>query len=335
MNIQVLIDAIVRQVTILIAQLATAGGVRAPLARVANQVFLDLSDELYEQGVSRKVSADMFGMALRTYLRKIQRVRESSTDRGRSLWQAVLEFLSDGRLVSRGEVLQRFHRDDAELVRGVLHDLTEGGLVLRMGSGPRTAYRAATQEEIASLEREGASDGLEEIVWALVFREGPVDREALGGVVRGVELDPVLARLVSSGRIELTSGPEPRKYFAREFFVPLDATTGWEAAVLDHFQAVVRTIGARLRADGVSTEGVVGGSTYAFDVWPGHPHEADVLGLLRGLRDQAGALRQQVRAYNTSHARPLRYTEVTFYGGQWLLEREDAEELEYEIERTT
>ncbi len=65
MNAQVLIDSIVRQVTVLIAQLATSGGIRAPLSHVANQVFLDLARELEEQGVSRKVSADMFGMALR------------------------------------------------------------------------------------------------------------------------------------------------------------------------------------------------------------------------------------------------------------------------------
>ena len=80
---QVLIDAVVRQTTVLIAQLATSGGVRAPLAHLASQVFLELARELEDQGVSRKVSADMFGMALRTYLRKIQRAKESSTDRGR------------------------------------------------------------------------------------------------------------------------------------------------------------------------------------------------------------------------------------------------------------
>src|SRR5689334_16034848 len=85
MNVPLLIDSVVRQTTVLIAQLATAGGVRAPLASVANQVFLDLADELNAQGVSRKVSADMFGLALRTYLRKIQRLRESSTEGGRSL----------------------------------------------------------------------------------------------------------------------------------------------------------------------------------------------------------------------------------------------------------
>ena len=42
MNAQLLIDSIVRQTTVLIAQLATSGGVRAPLAHVANQVFLEI-----------------------------------------------------------------------------------------------------------------------------------------------------------------------------------------------------------------------------------------------------------------------------------------------------
>jgi hypothetical protein len=67
MTRQVLIDNIFRQTTVLIAQLATSGGVRAPLAQLADRVFLDLARELDQQGISRKVSADMFGMALRSY----------------------------------------------------------------------------------------------------------------------------------------------------------------------------------------------------------------------------------------------------------------------------
>jgi CBS domain-containing protein len=43
------------------------------LAHIANQVFLELTTELEAQGVSRKVSADMFGMALRAYIKKIRR----------------------------------------------------------------------------------------------------------------------------------------------------------------------------------------------------------------------------------------------------------------------
>jgi len=106
MNLQLLIDSIIRQTTVLIAQLATAQGVRAPLANVANQVFLDLANELNQQGVSRKVCADMFGMALRTYRRKIQRLSESSTERGRSLWEAVLSYVDDAGIATRADVLR-------------------------------------------------------------------------------------------------------------------------------------------------------------------------------------------------------------------------------------
>src|SRR3954469_21107826 len=98
MNVKILIDSIVRQTTVLIAQLATAGGVRAPLAHIANQVFRELARELDAQGVSRKVSADMFGMALRSYLRRIAGLNESSTERARTLWEAVLAYLGQGDL---------------------------------------------------------------------------------------------------------------------------------------------------------------------------------------------------------------------------------------------
>jgi hypothetical protein len=79
-------------------------------------------------------------------------------------------------------------------------------------------------------------------------------------------------------------------------------------------------------------ESAVGGSTYSFEIWPGHPHEAEVLSLLRDLRDKTTALRKKVREHNGSHARPSRYTELTFYGGQWLLEREDSEETNNETQ---
>ena len=54
MNVNILIDSIVAQTTVLIAQLATSAGTRAPLARTANQVFLDLVRELKGQGLRNK-----------------------------------------------------------------------------------------------------------------------------------------------------------------------------------------------------------------------------------------------------------------------------------------
>jgi hypothetical protein len=319
-NVQILIDSIVRQTTVLIAELATSGGVRAPLARVANQVFLELSDELFAQGVSRKVSADMFGMALRTYLRKIQRLRESSTDRGRSLWEAVLDYLGKQHLVTRAGVLQRFHRDDPELVGAALHDLVESGLVLKTGKGKNTAFRAASGGEIASLEQQDSSDGLDELVWAIVYREGPLTHEALRNIVRRDDLDAPLSRLVASGRVQRTSSGEQALYAAREFVVLEGSERGWEAAIFDHFQAVAKTIGARLKAEDATT--TQGGSTYSFEVWPGHPHESEVLGLLAELRERTGALRKKVREHNAGSSRPPRFTEVTFYGGQSWVEQE-------------
>src|ERR1700690_1478601 len=112
MSVPLLVAALVRQTTVLIAQVATSGGVRAPLAQVADQVFLDLVRELERQGVSRKVSADMFGMGLRSFLRRIQRLGESSTERGQSLWEAVLGFLRQNTVVTRARVLERFSRDE-------------------------------------------------------------------------------------------------------------------------------------------------------------------------------------------------------------------------------
>lgn len=46
MDTKLLIDAIVRQTTVLIAQLSTAAGIRAPLAHVADQVFVALAQEI-------------------------------------------------------------------------------------------------------------------------------------------------------------------------------------------------------------------------------------------------------------------------------------------------
>src|SRR5690606_26268664 len=125
MNTKALIDGLVRQTTVLIAHVATSAGLRAPLAHVANQIFVDLTTELERQGVGQKVIADMFGLALRSYQQKLRRLSESATDHGRSLWEAVYEFLSQKQAVRRVDVLQRFCRDDARTVKSILKDLCD------------------------------------------------------------------------------------------------------------------------------------------------------------------------------------------------------------------
>ena len=329
MNLQLLIDSIVRQTTVLIAQLATAGGARAPLAHIANQVFLDLAQELNSQGVSRRVSADMFGLALRTYLRKIQRLNESSTERGRSLWEAVLSYLGEGPLRTRAQVMRHFSSDDPDMLRGVLHDLGESGLVFRIGSGQGAAYRAATSEELGALTEQEA-ERADELVWAIVFREGPLDRSELERRLQEVSLQPLLSRLEKDGRVvrDPNSPQSDPRYTANHFFVPLGSASGWEAAVFDHFQAMVRTITIKLGRDPESkAQDTVGGSTYSFDIWPGHPFEREVLEQLGELRARTSELRTRVLAYNKNEPRPPNYSNVTLYAGQCVTDEhiEDGE----------
>jgi hypothetical protein len=313
MTVQLLIDSIVRQVTVLIAQLATSGGVRAPLAHIANQVFVELAHELEVQGISRKVSADMFGMALRAYIRKVRRLGEGKTDQGRTLWQAVLEFVKEQPMVTRARILERFRCDGEIEVSAILHDLLDSGLVFASGTGAQSVFRAATEQELAQLSKIYSSQGIDDLVWVTVFRAGPLSEAELATLLgRPVPaLQEVLERLATAGNVERLPNGQLR---ALEFVVPLGATAGWEAAVFDHIQAVVQTICQRLRNEG--ERDWVGGSTYTFDVWPGHPLEQTVKAQLSELRRQCGELRLQVSDYNRQHGIERQYEQVTTYVGQ-------------------
>ncbi len=329
MNTQLLIDAILRQTTILVAQLATARGARTPLSDVAGQVFADLAKELQRQGVSRKVAADMFGLALRTYRRKVQRFAESETAPGRSLWEAVHEFLSEQTVANHVEVLDRFSRDDEQIVRGVLQDLVDSGLVFRAGRGKGSSYRVATSTDLAHASSgERDREATDMLVWALVYRLGPVDRGGLAAhaALPAPELDGSLARLIDAGRVSRTEGDGAATYRSDAFVAPLGVTHGWEAAVFDHFQAVVTTIGRKLSEDATPTiADRTGGSTYTFEVWPGHPDEAEVYGQLAEFRGRLGRLRDRVLSHNRSTEVPPRRAKVVVYGGQSFVEHDDDE----------
>lgn len=313
-TIQLLIDSIVRQVTVLIAQLATSGGVRAPLAHIANQVFVELAHELEAQGISRKVSADMFGMALRAYIRKVRRLGEGKTDQGRTLWQAVLDFIRDAQMVTRARVLERFRGDGELEVSAIVHDLLDSGLVFSSGTGAQSVFRAATEQELAQLSKLYSGQGIDELVWVSVFRLGPItDDELAAQLGRTVpELAETTGRLLAAQRVERLGSGELR---ALEFIVPLGATVGWEAAVFDHVQAVVQTICQRLRNEEEDRDWV-GGSTYTFDVWSGHPLEAEVKGQLSELRRRCGELRLRVSNYNNENGIAKQYEQITTYLGQ-------------------
>ncbi len=325
-DVNSLIDAIVRQTTVLLAQLATAAGGRAPLVNTANQVFVNLVRELREQGVGNKVIADMFGLALRTYHDKVQRLSESTTVRGRSLWEATLEYVQEKGAVLQADVLDRFRNDDEATVRGVLTDLVESGILFRSGRGARTTYRAAKLDELALIARDDGERAMH-LVWVAVSRLGVASIDA---VAQTVALEPpvieaALARLVADGRVARVERGGAPEYRTDLCVIPYGTPAGWEAAVFDHYQAVVTAICTKLRAGETSAAATdrVGGSTYGYRVWEGHPHYDAAVGFLARVRAEAVLLREQVTAYNAAHAPPPGAIRVISYVGQTILEAEE------------
>jgi len=321
-NVQLLIDSLVQQVTVLIAQLATSGGVRAPIAHVANQVFVDLASELERQGVGRKVSADMVGMALRAYQRKLRRLTSTRGEREQTLWRSVVDEVAEQGALTRREILRRFRTDDEAVLRAVLRELVDSGVLACSGSGPATTFWAVSERELAARLPDASDQGGDELLWALVYRTCPISATALAArlPIAEHELQQRLTALHARGALQRAG----ELYEARDFSVALDASAGWEAAVFDHVQAVVQTICQRLRA-GASVPGgseSVGGSTYSFDIWDGHPLAAEVETALARFRREHTRLREQVDAFNRTHGRPERYRQVIVYGGQCQLERD-------------
>lgn len=314
MNPQLLIDAIVRQTTVLIAQLSTAAGVRAPLSRIADQVFLDLAREIEAQGVSRKVAADMFGLALRTYQTKMQRLASSSTERDRTLWEGLLAFVEEQGPVSRKRLFEHFERDDPTSIGAVLNDLVQSGLVERVKQRSGPAFRVTALAERQALPP--SPESLAALVWVAVYR-GSNSESAIASQLGldAAEVQTALALLRGQGRVSDSA----QGLVTTGVVVPIGAEQGWEAAVFDHYQSVVTAITRKVvRGKARSAaEDVVGGTTITFEVHKDHPLREEVRGLLQRVRGEVNELWARVGEHNRENPAPEAEMEtVSFYFGQ-------------------
>ena len=326
MNTKLLVDSIVRQTTVLIAQLCTAAGVRAPLAQIADQVFLGLSRELEAQGVGRKVAADMFGLALRSYQKKVQRLTESETQREKTLWEAILDYLREQGSVPRRRIFERFGRDDEAAVAAILNDLVSSGLAYSTGRGGSAVFGLTSALDRERMADEDLLATLPAMAWLLIYREGPLDAAALGERLGlgTADLAAILADLEREGRVQ--HEPGTGLYRSGTVTIAVGDRAGWEAAVLDHFQGVAKAIAAKVRLGPHSElKDLIGGATLSFDVHRGHPLEAEVYDLLSTVRSLVNELWNRLAAHNRAHPIPAHdKIKVTFYLGQ-NVERAEAE----------
>jgi chromosome segregation and condensation protein ScpB len=280
---------------------------------------LDLVTELEGQGLSRKIVADMFGLALRSYQQKVDRLTESASEGGVTLWQAVYDHLRGVEVAARAQVLRRFARDDEASVKSILRDLVETGLVYQRGRGESCTYRIAPESDLAQGDHD--TEGLSALCWVFVYRDGPIREGELARRLKVTReaLRPIVAQLQRDGRIDEEADGAAPSWSTRRCSIPLGDEAGWEAALVDHHQAVVSAVCNKLRngATRALPPDRIGGSTYSFDVWPGHPYEAQAYALLSETRQRLSALWDRVSTHNQGAERPERgVAKVTFYCGQ-------------------
>ncbi len=323
MNAQILIQAVIQQTTVFLAQLATAGGLRAPLTTVANQVFLDLSTELQNHGLRKNVIADMFGMTLRTYHRKIRELSQSQSVEGRSLWEALLEYVRANEPVTAAKVYKRFARDERDVVVSVLADLVNTGFCYRSGRGANAVYRIADAGDFSDDSDRAREVANEYLVWQAVYRAKHATVEQVASTTRLAEdaIKAALPALLADGRVELSS---EGGYTSSRIDVPVGQSHGWEAAVFDHYQALVAAVCAKLSAGETRAEhgDLTGGATFSLDLWRGHPMEEEVLGTLKSVRAQLENLRDRLDEVNAQKGQPPDERLVFYFGQHFKSDRE-------------
>lgn len=312
MHVKLLIDEIVRQTTVLIAQLSTAAGVRAPLSHLADQVFFELARELEGQGVRRTVVADMFGLALRSYQLKFQRLSETPRPHN-SLWQDVHAQLSHGAR-TRAEISTALRTAEPNDVTTVLNDLVGSGIAYVSGRGASSVYGLTSEADRKRLSDIDEQQALAHLVWQLVATGRASTR---AGLKQQVSTDPetlelALQALLKDGRVRQVQD----RLTAENLDIPVGSELGWEAAVSDHFRAMATAIAAKLRYGRSEQGDRIGGATFGFTVHSEHPLQERVYGLLARVRSDVEELWQQVAAFNLDHPPPQDAQRVTFYFGQ-------------------
>lgn len=323
-----LIDEIVRQTTVLIAQLSTSTGLRAPLSHIADQVFLELARELEGQGVRRKVVADMFGMALRSYQVKVRRLNDNSDSTTGTLWQRLYADLSESS-ATRADLEKRYRPCSPKQIAAALQDMVQSGIAYSSGRGPETLFGLTTEvdrEQIsASQQRRIHSD----LCWYLVASGSATSRAELVATLRvdAVVVDQALSELIRDGVVSEAEG----RLDAVSFEVGVGAEGGWETSVFDHFRAVTTAIAAKVNRPVAAADDQIGGGTRNFVIYPSHPYAPQVYALLSETRSRTRELWRRVTEYNEQTPPPPATDRVTFYFGQNVVRGEGAVNVQTDV----
>jgi len=285
---------------------------------IADRFFSSIVAELEAQNIRQKVIADMFGIPLRSFQYRMSRLSRSRTDTGRLLWEVIFEYLQSESEVTLGQTLTRFYREDEATVRGLLGDLVDSGLADRTGRGPTSTYRLATSDQLDEYTPARAERAREALVGITIFREGPISQPELVERINMTDLQvsAAISGLAERNQLGLSEKGGVTRYSLARFVMPIGASGSAEAAVYDHFQAVFETIATRVAPTEVPPPKEIGGSTYSFDIWPGHAEEEPIKSLLSDVREKVSEIGARALAFESTNLRPHPFKRITFYVGQ-------------------
>jgi len=332
-NFASLVERLVPLVAELFATLSSRNPLRMHFADIANKTLLDMVEVLRHDGISQEAIAASLGLTINGFRSKMKTLRLRYREGGgaelvddsyapKTLLERVYAYIDEtaaARGVPGAALSAQFRGVKADSLNGVLHFLVKSGLLSVSGEGRSRVYRV--------VNRPVAGPGFVDAM-VMLFREGPMTLFHLG---QRLGLPPstcaeFIERLKDADRIEETIGADGTvRYRVTEYYVPVDATEGYEAALFDHMSAVVGAICRKVRA-GVhraTRSDQNGGATFSFDVREDDPLFPEIAGFLERMRAQLDAWHERATAAQTAegdddagaHATRRR---VTIYLGQMV-----------------
>jgi len=319
---EVVVDTLLAETTHLISHIATAGGKRASLSQFSDRAFLSLASALEHRGIPRKVSADMFGLPLRSYQVRLQRAVQLVHQRNCTLWNAIVAFLARQCSVTRRELLYRFRKENNLTVASIVNDLIRSGAAYSDKRGDEVTIGLTSYGQTMATE----DCPLDALVWVTVFRFGPITIDELKAHCPSIDaavLPQICERLLAEGRICGEDKGGVLYFLSTQCDLPWNAE-GWLASLVDHFRTVTRALSRKVESGQCQAAAgdLVGGSTFDFDLHPNHPLYEEVTGLLQRFRVELRALRARVEKENAAAATASRkaptdeHFRLSFYIGQ-------------------
>ncbi len=317
-----LVERMVPLVAELFATLAARDPLRMRFADIANKTLLDMVGVLQSEGVSQEAVAASLGLTIGGFRARMRKLREVSDEMGarhgpRTLLERVFSEVAAkedaGRPATYDALTTQFRGIKEDSLRGVLHFLVTSGLLSVSGRGRSKEYRVVV--------RRGARTSRYTDTVVTLYREGPLSLDVLCARLGlgPTEAKQHIERLRSAGFLDESTIEGELRYRATDYHVPLGGAEGFEAALYDHFGAVIRAITKKVRLGRLraSSNDLTGGSTFSFDLSPDDPLWEQVTSFLSEQRPRLDGWLSEARklaAARPSGGAPRQ--KITIYIGQ-------------------